>query len=63
MKSKSTCRQCGKPKRRHDVLCQTCWAALPQDLRTAFRHAANPADRTAAIRRIFDHVIGTPSLF
>lgn len=64
----STKCHCKGPKRRHDVVCPACLAALPADLRTAYRvarYTRGPGAPTLIIKAeqaIKDHLNGTASM-
>lgn len=60
--AKTRCRHCTGKKTARQILCPTCWAGLPSPLRAAFNMARDHTARTIAVRMIYDHANGTPSM-
>ena len=56
------CKPCGGPKRKNDIVCQTCWRSLPPPLRTGYNTAPDIDAKRAAVRVILDHCDGTSSM-
>lgn len=56
------CRNCAGKKTARQILCGDCWKALPAKLRADFNQAPDNEARRMAIRKIYDHANGTPSM-
>lgn len=55
---KKRCIGCQRPDVRDPevLVCSSCWAGLPQPLKTAFKAAANQLAAREAARAIFEHL-------